>query len=84
MYVYEVEKPKLFTEEGQENFIKVRDRVRSLLAEAGAFMMFSGLKDITGDTWEMMANIDRLVELNEIKEITNSGVAGQHRVFVGV
>ncbi len=81
MYNYLTEKPKIFTEEGQIEFLKVRDRVKYLLKEAGAFMMFSALKDISGDSWQMMAYVDRLVELKEIKEIT-SNVAGQHRVFV--
>lgn len=81
-YSYLAEKPKLFTEDGQRDFLKVRDRAHKLLAEAGAFMMFSALEDISGDTWVMMAHVDRLVELGEIREITNGNVAGQHRVFV--
>ena len=82
MYKYEDEKPKIFTDKGQRNFIKVRDRVKKLLEESGAFMMFSALKDISGDSWEMMAYVDRLVELKEIREITTDGVPAQHRVFV--
>jgi hypothetical protein len=36
-----------------------------------------------GDTWDMLACMDRLVELGEIREVTMNGdVAGQHRVFV--
>ena len=31
-----------------------------------------------------LACVDRLVELGEIKEITNGGVAGQHRVFISI
>ena len=81
-YNYEVEKHKIFTEEGQREFLKVRDRAKKLLAEAGAFMMFSALKDISGDTWLMMAYVDRMVELGEIREITPANVADQHRVFV--
>ena len=82
MYKYEDEKQKIFTDKGQRNFIKVRDRARKLLEEAGAFMMFSALKDVSGDSWEMMAYVDRLVELKEIREITIDGVPAQHRVFV--
>ncbi len=44
--------------------------------------MFSALKGITGDTWKMMAYVDRLVEIDKIIEITNGEVAGQDRVFV--
>jgi hypothetical protein len=84
MYNYEEIKPRLFTDSGQRNLLKVRDMARHLLKEAGAFMMFSALKDIGGDSWEMMAYVDRLVELGEICEITEAGVAGQNRVFINV
>lgn len=40
------------------------------------------VRGVTGDSWEMMARVDRLVELGEIREITGSNVAGQDRVFV--
>lgn len=82
MYNYETEKPKIFTEEGINNFIKVRDEVKRILAYAGAFKMLSALKVITGDSWLMMVYIDRLVEIGEIREITDSSAAGQDRVFV--
>ena len=82
MYNYLVEKPKIFTEQGQEEFIKVRDRAKRLLNEAGASKMFSALEDVSGDVWTMMAYVDRLVELGEIREITNGNVSGQDRVFV--
>jgi len=82
MYNYDTEKDKIFTDEGQREFIKVRDRARNLLDESGAFKLFSALKDITGDTWQMMAYVDRLVEIGEIKEITGNEVAGQDRVFI--
>ena len=81
-YLYENEKPKILTDEGQRTFLKVRDKANQLLNEAGAFEMFKSLKGVTGDTWTMMAYIDRLVELGEIREITGPNVAGQNRVFV--
>lgn len=82
MYSYEVEKPKLFTEDGQAMVLKAWDNAQRLLHSAGAFMLFSALDDIHyGDSWTGMAIIDRLVELGYIREVTND-VAGQDRVFV--
>jgi len=81
-YNYEVEKQKIFTDVGQREFLKVRDRVKKLLDEAGAFMILAALKDISGEAWTMMAYVDRLVELGEIREITSANVAGQNRVFI--
>lgn len=83
MYTYENEKSKIFTEIGQEMFLKIRDKVQSLLKQSGAFMLENAISGITGDSWSMLACVDRLVELKEIKEITDkTKVAGQHRVFV--
>ena len=82
MYQYEEIKPRLFTEEAQQDFLKVRDRAHKLLKESGAFKSLHACRDISGDTWMMMAYVDRLVELKEIREITPPNVAGQNRVFV--
>ena len=83
-YNYEQEKSGLFTDEGQRMFLRVRDRVRRLLSEAEAFTMGAAIRTAgSGSSWQMLACVDRLVELGEIKEITSPGtVAGQNRVFV--
>lgn len=81
-YNYEAEKHKIFTDVGQREFLKVRDRAKHLLDEAGAFMMFAALKDVSGSAWELRAYLDRLVELGEIREITNVDYMGQNRVFI--
>jgi hypothetical protein len=82
MYKYEDEREKIFTEDGQRDFIKVRDNVNNLLKTAGAFKMYPALNCINGDSWMAMAYIDRLVELGEIKEVTAGYTWGQDRVFV--
>lgn len=82
MYSYEEIKPTLFTEQGQVMFLKIRDRVKSLLKVAGAVRMQEAISKCTGSSWDMLACVDRLVELKEIREITGEKVAGQHRVFV--
>ena len=86
MYRYSDIKPKLFTEDGSVMFTKIRDRVKRLLAESGAFTMGAAIRVAGGgDSWTMLACVDRLVELGEIREVTEPGVvAGQDRVFVEV
>jgi len=84
MYNYQTEKSKIFTEDGQETFLKIRDKVQHLLKQSGAVMMQNAINGVTGDSWLHMACVDRLVELKEIREITQENVAGQHRVFVAV
>lgn len=81
-YEYAVERARLFTEDGQVIFIKVRDRAQSLLREAGAFRMGIVLDGLSGDAWQLLACVDRLVELGEIHECTHPNLqAGQNRIF---
>ncbi len=86
MYIYETEKPGLFTEIGQVTFLTIRDKTKELIKTAGsarAQEMMNAAK--SGNTWLFLACIDRMVELGEIREITNpEKVVAQHRVFVSV
>ncbi|HEY6924448.1 MAG TPA: hypothetical protein VI653_13335 [Steroidobacteraceae bacterium] len=83
-YSYEAEKPELFTDEGQRQFLKVRDEAQRLLKLAGAvtcdrLLLAAG----SGSSWTQLACVDRLVELGEIRRITPVGsVATQNEVFV--
>lgn len=79
MYSYEEQKPRIFTEEGQRAFLAIRDNAHKLLALAGAFRTQEAVGAIGGSSWVQLACIDRLVELGEIREITEPGVAGQYR-----
>lgn len=81
MYQYETEKANLFTEEGQRMFLKIRDRINNLLNTGGAVRMQEAIADATGDSWQMLACVDRMVELGELHEVTGKNVTGQHRVF---
>lgn len=83
MYEYKIERESLFTEQGQRMLLKIRDRVHFLLKQAGAVRMQEATLGSSGDSWQMLACVDRLVELGEIKELTNGDCPGQYRVFVG-
>jgi len=66
-------------------FLAIRDKTHRLLKLAGAVRMeeaISGCGQSGSCSWDMLACVDRLVELGEIWEITNGDVAGQDRVFV--
>jgi hypothetical protein len=82
MYCYSHEKPKLFTEENQVLFLKIRDKCHKLLDEAGAFTMEKAIKGCGGDVWTLMACVDRLVELDDLQELTGAHVPGQYRTFI--
>lgn len=81
-YSYSTERPKLFTEEGQVMFLKIRDNADRLIDLAGAATFDKITARAYGDSWTMLACLDRLVELGELVEVPNpvSGWA-QHRLF---
>lgn len=82
MYDYQTIKKNLFTDDGQRMFLKIRDFVNKTLEIAGAVRMQEAINSASGDSWTMLACVDRLVELGEIVEIPQTSVAGQYRVFV--
>ena len=82
MYNYETERHEVFTENGQVMFLKLRDRIDALLAKAGAVRLQEAMAEITGPGWTILACVDRMIELGEIREITDASVAGQYRVFI--
>lgn len=79
-YNYEKEKANIFTDEGQRQFLAIRDRAKYLLKEAGAFRLDEVLKGATGSSWTHIACVDRLVELGEVVELKRD-CWGQFRVF---
>lgn len=79
-YDYKVLRGRIFTEAGQVNFLKVRDKICELLDHAGAFSMGKIIARIDGDSWFIMACVDRLVELGEIVELKRESWA-QYRIF---
>lgn len=81
-YDYATERPAIFTEAGQVMFLEIRDRAKRLTAEAGAATMERIISGTCGSSWQMLACVDRLVELRELREIDQGRhVAGQHRIF---
>lgn len=81
-YDYATERPALFTESGQVMFLQIRDNAARLIAAAGAVRVQELIRDVGGDSWMMLACVDRLVELGELREVTSPGCAGQDRVLV--
>lgn len=81
-YVYNDHRLYVLTDEGQRQFLRIRDHCHWLLRQAGAARMQEITKGQTGDSWEIMACVDRMVELGELRELDLPHVAGQHRIFV--
>ena len=82
-YNYDTQRVIIFTDRGQRLFLSIRDRTHRLIDMAGAVSMGSAISGESGDTWEMLACVDRLVELGEIAEVKMiHPVCGQNRLFV--
>ena len=83
MYNYEEQKKSIFTAQGQRLLDSFRKRIKELnRSGSSCFTAFDLMKAHAGDSWDMLACIDMLVELGEITEIEQQGyVKGQDRVF---
>lgn len=84
-YNYQEHRALVFSEEGQRMFLSIRDKANRLLKDAGAARMQEIISGQCGDSWAMLACVDRLVELGELRELTAltpGYTPGQYRVFV--
>jgi hypothetical protein len=82
MYDYKKIRPILFTEEMQGTFLGIRARTHKLINESGAAKMDKIIKEFGGIVWNLMACVDRLVELEEISEAFYMDCKGQDRIFI--
>lgn len=82
MYKYSELKPNILTDDGQKLFLAIRDNTHRLLKMAGAARCEEMIRGNCGSLWDMLACVDRMVELGEIREVTNGNEVGQYRVFV--
>jgi hypothetical protein len=82
-YSYATQRHWVFTEDGQVMFLAIRDRTAGLVKQSGAVTSAKMMETVSGDNWNMLACIDRMVELRELIEIPNPvSQAGQHRIFI--
>ncbi len=81
-YSYATERDSLFTDEGQRLFLKIRDQVNHHLKESGAVRGDKAAAGMAGSSWQMLACLDRLVEIGELKRLSPPDVYGQHQVYV--
>ena len=68
-YNYEKIRPELFTEDGVELLMRMRDHSTKLLFQAGAYTFEKVTRTIKGDTWLMLAALDYMVERKEIRMV---------------
>jgi len=80
MYNYEVQKQIVFTDEGQRMLLKVRDNMYKHCRDSGAVGFWQAVDGITGDSWDMLACVDRLIELGEFECIYDKG-RSQDRIY---
>lgn len=83
-YVYSEQRAKVFLEETQPMFLKIRDAAKRLIAESGAVTAGKLIQHAgSGDSWTMLACIDRLAEIGELHPVPNPhSRAGQDQIYV--
>jgi hypothetical protein len=78
MYSYQTERARVFTEDGQVQFLKIRDNAKRLLDQSGAATLGKLIANVSGDSWVHLACVDRLVELGELRRVTKDGATQDH------
>lgn len=79
-YQYEKERPHVFTDEGQRKLLKIWEWVDKLPVSVFTLGDALSIPGVTGDTWNSMACVDRLVELGYIRLI-HRGATGQENIY---
>lgn len=83
-YDYKKQKHVVFEEENQKLFLGIRDAIQAKLKISGAITQNNAIclpKDVgAADSWTMLACVDRLVELGEIRKVEN----GRNPIYVSV
>lgn len=84
-YQYTTERNAIFTDDGQREFTRGRDKVLAAVRATGAITMGKAMNMFRlGNTWAMMACVDRMVELGDLTEVaTDKQHVAQYRVFLG-
>lgn len=81
-YVYAEHRAHVFTERGQEQLLTVLKCARECIEKSGAVLAVKLLNAAgSGDSWDMMAVVERLVELNYLRAVYDCG-AWQDIVYV--
>jgi hypothetical protein len=80
-YDYKIEKDALFTEQGVEVLMQVRDRANKLIFMAGACTADKVIRTISGNSWTMLAALDYMEEKGEI-ECIHEGYRSNDAVYV--
>ena len=81
MYRYEEEKHKLWTDEGLDMIIKVREEAHRLFKIAGCATLENLIRGCTGDSFTMLAVVDWLEEKKTIRRIYQDGVSTQRQIY---
>jgi uncharacterized cysteine cluster protein YcgN (CxxCxxCC family) len=67
-YEYDLERPWLFTDEGQRAFLKARDTANRLCDLAGACTIEKVMEGAAcSSNWRQLACVDRLIEIGEFR-----------------
>lgn len=83
-YIYSKHRQFTFTDEGQRLLLKTRDFAFRMIEQAGCVQAEKLLGQMMGgSSWDHMAVIDRLVELQDLREVRQAeDHVWQHKVYI--
>jgi hypothetical protein len=80
-YDYKKQRPFVFTEEGQCMLLKIRDSALEHVEKSGAVCYAALTEGCSGSSWDILACVDRLVELGDLRRLLNYNGVTQSDVF---
>ena len=85
MYDYELEKPKIFTDDGIKILLRIRDGIHKHFETSCAIYLLDAINNFSasyGGNWFHLACVDFLLEIGDIVEITREGIPTQSRILL--
>ena len=81
-YSYQIQRPFVFTEKGQEMLLAMRDIARQHIEQSGAVCYAAITRVHSGSRWDILACVDRLIELGDLRRLDNIWGGTQDDVFI--
>ena len=78
-YNYADYKDFVLSDKGQRMVFKIRDKAYELIDKTGCVIAQKIF--LSGDVWESMACVDRLVEMGYLYEVEKPYTTWQHKIF---
>lgn len=81
MYKYRDERHTVFTDDGVEMLVQIREQAEKLFDIAGCATIENLIRPCLGDSFTMLACIDFLVEKGHIEKVHQNDISTQRQIY---